>query len=45
MRATAPEWVVAVAVPSNGPANPATDALLTIAHESASTQGTAPTPT
>jgi DNA-binding transcriptional LysR family regulator len=38
LRAAAPDWVVAVAVPSNGPANPATDALLAIVHESASPQ-------
>ncbi|MFB9833200.1 LysR family transcriptional regulator [Actinoallomurus acaciae] len=44
LRATAPEWVVSVAVPSNGPANPATDALLAIAHESASADRAAPTP-
>lgn len=43
LRATAPEWVVSVAVPSNGPANPATDALLAIAHESASADHAAPT--
>jgi DNA-binding transcriptional LysR family regulator len=33
LRATAPDWVVSVAVPSGGPANPATDALLTLVQE------------
>jgi DNA-binding transcriptional LysR family regulator len=36
LRETAPAWVVSVAVPVNGPANPATDALLGIVEESAS---------
>ena len=34
LRQTAPSWVVSVAVPMNGPANPATDALLSIVEES-----------
>jgi DNA-binding transcriptional LysR family regulator len=42
LRATAPAWVVSVAVPSNGPANPATDALLAIVRESTSAQDAAP---
>jgi DNA-binding transcriptional LysR family regulator len=36
LRATAPSWVVSVAVPANGPANPATQALLNIVEDSAS---------
>jgi DNA-binding transcriptional LysR family regulator len=36
LRATAPSWVVSVAVPANGPANPATEALLNIVEDSAS---------
>lgn len=34
LRQTAPSWVVSVAVPVNGRANPATDALLGIVEES-----------
>ncbi|WP_329247639.1 LysR family transcriptional regulator [Actinoallomurus sp. NBC_01490] len=44
LRATAPEWMVSVAVPSNGPANPATAALLSIVRESASAEDAVPTP-
>ncbi|MDN3354681.1 LysR family transcriptional regulator [Actinomadura sp. DC4] len=43
LRPTAPSWVVSVAVPANGPANPATDALLSIVEESTSAPA-APSP-
>jgi DNA-binding transcriptional LysR family regulator len=38
LRQTAPSWVVSVAVPVNGRANPATDALLGIVEESTAAQ-------
>jgi DNA-binding transcriptional LysR family regulator len=44
LRQTAPSWVVSVAVPTNGPANPATDALLSIVEESTSAPATVPSP-
>jgi DNA-binding transcriptional LysR family regulator len=36
LRETAPSWVVSVALPANGPSNPATQALLEIVEDSAS---------
>jgi DNA-binding transcriptional LysR family regulator len=44
LRATAPEWMVSVAVPSDGPANPATAALLSIVGEPTSAEDAVPLP-
>lgn len=42
LRGSVPSWVVSVAIPANGPANPATEALLGLVEES--TRRTRPTP-